>query len=66
MSSLYPLWVEKMVFIGLISLAIVSGIALKSHLEGPALILSWVCGLPLLVLVLTEGIGRVVQSVYSK
>lgn len=66
MSSLYPLWIERLVFFGLISLAVVSGMALKSHLEGPALMLSWFCGLPLLVLVLTEGIGRAVQSVYSK
>lgn len=65
MSSLYPLWIERVVFLGLISLAVVSGIALKSHLEGPVLMLSWFCGLPLLILVLTEGIGRVVQSVYS-
>ena len=66
MSSLYPLWIEKLVFLGLISLAVVSGIALKSHLEGPMLVLSWICGLPLLVLVLTEGVGRAVQSVYTK
>ena len=66
MSSLYPLWIEKIIFISLISLSVFAGIALKSHLDGPALILSWVCGLPLLVLVLTEGIGRAIQSVLSK
>ena len=66
MGSLYPLWIEKLVFLGLVTSAIFAGIALQSHLNGVPLILSWVCGLPLLVLILTEGIGRFIQSQFSK
>ncbi len=66
MGSLYPLWIEKLVFLGLVGSAIFAGITLQSHLDGVPLILSWVCGLPLLVLVLTEGIGRFIQSQFSK
>ena len=66
MGSLYPLWIEKLVFLGLVTSAIFAGIALQSHLNGVPLILSLVCGLPLLVLILTEGIGRFIQSQFSK
>jgi hypothetical protein len=65
-SSFYPLWVEKILFLGLIALGVYAGMALQDHLDGASLILSWVCGLPLLVLVLTEGIGRILQSILSK
>ena len=65
-SSYYPLWVEKILFLGLISLGVYAGIALQDHLDGASLILSWVCGLPLIVLVLTEGIGRIFQTILSK
>jgi hypothetical protein len=65
-SSYYPLWVEKILFLGLIALGVYAGMALQDHLDGASLILSWVCGLPLLVLVLTEGIGRILQSILSK
>jgi hypothetical protein len=65
-SSYYPLWVEKILFLGLIALGVYAGIALQDHLDGASLILSWACGLPLIVLVLTEGIGRIVQSILSK
>ena len=65
-SSYYPLWVEKILFLGLIALGIYTGIALQDHLDGASLILSWVCGLPLIVLVLTEGIGRIFQAILSK
>lgn len=65
-STYYPLWVEKLLFLGLIALGVYAGIALQDHLEGASLILSWVCGIPLVVLVLTEGIGRIIQSTLSK
>ena len=65
-STYYPLWVEKLLFLGLIVLGVYAGIALQDHLDGASLILSWVCGIPLVVLVLTEGIGRILQSVLSK
>ncbi len=65
-SSYYPLWVEKILFLGLIALGVYAGMALQDHLDGASLLLSWVCGIPLLVLVLTEGIGRILQSILSK
>jgi len=65
-SSYYPLWVEKILFLGLIALGVYAGIALQDHLDGASLVLSWVCGLPLVVLVLTEGIGRILQAIVSK
>ncbi len=66
MSSLYPLWIEKLVFLGLIASAIYSGYVLQDHLSGVVLWLSWICILPICVLVITEGIGRTIQSIYSK
>ena len=65
-SSYYPLWVEKILFLGLIVFGVYAGIALQDHLDGASLVLSWVCGLPLVVLVLTEGIGRILQAIVSK
>ena len=65
-STYYPLWVEKLLFLGLIALGVYAGIALQDHLDGASLILSWVCGIPFVVLVLTEGIGRIIQSTLSK
>ena len=65
-SSYYPLWVEKILFLGLIALGVYAGMALQDHLDGASLILSWVCGLRLLVFVLTEGIGRILESILSK
>ena len=65
-SSYYPLWVEKILFLGLIALGVYAGMAVQDHLDGASLILSWVCGLPLIVLVLTEGIGRIFQTILSK
>ena len=65
-STYYPLWVEKLLFFGLIALGVYTGIALQDHLDGASLILSWACGIPLIVLVLTEGIGRIIQSTLSK
>ena len=65
-STYYPLWVEKLLFLGLIAAGVYAGIALQDHLGGASLILSWVCGIPLVVLVLTEGIGRMLQSTLSK
>ena len=65
-SSYYPLWIEKLVFLALVSSGIYAGFFLQDHLDGASLILSWVCGIPLVVLVLTEVIGRALQSNHSK
>ena len=66
MSSVYPLWIEKLVFILLIVTAILVGeVALKNHLEGYALWAARICGLPILVLVTTEAIGRILQKLLT-
>ena len=65
-STYYQLWVEKLLFLGLIVVGVYAGIALQEYLDGESLILSWVCGIPLIVLVLTEAIGRSLQSSLSK
>jgi len=65
MGSVYPLWIEKLIFIGIIGLGIYLGIILQDYVSGPGLLLSWFCGLPLLILVTTEGIGRIIQSKLS-
>lgn len=64
MSSLYPLWIEKSVFLGLVASAICVGILLKEHLSGVLLWSTWICVLPIAILVITEGIGRIIQSIY--
>ncbi len=66
MSSLYPLWIEKLAFLGLIASATFAGSMLQDHLSGILLWASWVCVLPICVLVITEGIGRTIQSIYSR
>jgi len=66
MGSTYPLWVEKLVFIGLIAGAVYAGMMLQDHISGIGLHLTRFCGLPIAVLVLTEGFGRVLQSRITK
>ncbi|MBA4694728.1 MAG: hypothetical protein DWC06_06290 [Candidatus Poseidoniales archaeon] len=66
MSSVYPLWIEKMIFLVLVASSVYAGIELQNHLTGAMLWLSWVCGLPLVVLVTTEGIGRIVQKINTR
>jgi len=66
MSSLYPLWIEKSVFLGLVASAICAGILLQDHLSGVLLWSTWICVLPITILIITEGIGRMIQSIYLK
>ena len=66
MDSLYPLWIEKLVFLGLIAAATYGGIMLQDYISGLPLWLTRICVLPIAILVLTEGIGRTIQSIYSK
>ena len=66
MDSLYPLWIEKLVFLGLIAAAIYGGIMLQDYISGLPLWLTRICVLPIALLVLTEAIGRTIQAVYSK
>jgi hypothetical protein len=66
MSSLYPLWIEKLIFLLLIAGGIYSGLLLGSYLSGVLLWVTRICMLPIVILVASEGIGRIVQSIYSK
>ncbi len=66
MSSLYPLWIEKLIFIILSAGAVYAGIMLGDHLSGAALWATRICALPIAILVITEGIGRMIQSQYVK
>ena len=66
MGSVYPLWIEKLVFVLIIASGIYAGYALGEHMSGVALLLARLCGLPLAALFLTEGIGRIIQSTLSK
>ena len=53
MSKSYPLWIEKVFFLGLVCLGIFAGIAAQSYVSGAGLLLSWFCGIPLAVLLMT-------------
>ncbi|MBJ62357.1 MAG: hypothetical protein CMB57_03805 [Euryarchaeota archaeon] len=66
MGSVYPLWIEKLVFVLIIASGIYAGYALGEYMSGVALLLTRLCGLPLAILFLMEGIGRVIQSTLSK
>ncbi len=66
MNSLYPLWIEKLVFLGLVAAAIYGGFMLQDYVSGLPLWLTRICVLPIAILVLTEVIGRTIQSIYSK
>ena len=59
----YPLWIEKIVFI-LLATAGVWGLWTQSDLIGYQLWLSLCCGLPFFGLIITEAVGRVVQLVH--
>ena len=56
----YPLWIEKIVFI-LLAATGICYLWTQSGLVGYQLWLSLCCGLPFVGLILTEAIGRVVQ-----
>jgi hypothetical protein len=62
----YPLWIEKVIFLVLIGLSVYGGMLLQDYLSGVLLWISWLCIMPIAILVITEGIGRAVQSVYLK
>jgi len=66
MGSIYPLWIEKIFFLGLVTVAIYFGILLADYTSGVQLWVARICLLPILVLVLTEGIGRLIQSISTK
>ena len=60
---IYPLWIEKMTFVVIATIGIWA-IWTQSGLLGYQLWLSLCCGLPFFGLLLTEAVGRVVQSVH--
>ena len=66
MSKDYPLWLEKMIFLGLIVLAVSGAYQLQEYLSGPLFWLATICGLPLMVLVTTEFLGRIIQSIHTR
>ena len=65
MSNIYPLWMEKLVFLALIGTSIYAGMKLPDYIEGVGLWVSWICGMPILILILTEVIGRIIQTIYT-
>ena len=66
MGAVYPLWIEKLAFILIIAAGVYAGNLLQDHLSGLGLLLTWFCGLPLAILVIMEGVGRIIQSTLSK
>ncbi len=66
MGSIYPLWIEKLIFLGLLASGIYCGMLLQDYLSGIQLWLSWLCLLPIAILFLTEGLGRLVQSINTR
>ena len=56
MSAVYPLWIEKLVFVLIIASGIYAGYALGEYLSGASLLLIRICGIPLAILLLMEGI----------
>ena len=65
MGSDYPMFLEKIVFLGLLIASIYAGNMLGEHLSGAQLWLSWICGIPIVLLMVTEGIGRVIQKIHT-
>jgi len=64
MSKVYPLWLEKLVFIILVGASIYTGMMLPDYIDGIALWISWTCGMPIIILFLTEVIGRLIQKIH--
>ena len=50
MGAVYPLWIEKLVFVLIIASGIYAGYALGEYMSGVALLLTRLCGLPLAIL----------------
>ena len=66
MGSVYPLWIEKLVFLGLIATCIYVGLLLQDYTSGVALWVTRLCIMPIAILVTVEGIGRIIQAIYTK
>jgi hypothetical protein len=66
MVDVYPLWLEKLVFLGLVIGSGFIAVLLEDYISGFALYSSWFCGLPIAVLLLTEFAGRILQSFHTK
>lgn len=66
MGAQYPMYLEKLAFIGLLILAIYSGNMLTDHLSGYQLWASWICGIPILLFVVAELVGRIIQKVHVR
>ena len=66
MGSVYPLWIEKMVFVLMIASGFYAGYALGEYMSGVTLLLTRICVIPLTILFLIEGVGRIIQSELSK
>jgi hypothetical protein len=66
MGSVYPLWIEKLVFLGLIAAWVYTGIMLQDYTSGFALWVTRLCLIPIAILVSLEGIGRIIQAIYTR
>ena len=66
MSEFYPMWMEKIVFLLLIGVGIYAGMKLSDYIDGVELWFSWICGIPILILVFTELIGRIIQTIHTR
>lgn len=62
----YPLWIEKIIFLTAIFTAVYIGYELNDTFSGFQLWVSWLCGLPLIVVLLSEILGRILQNTYTK
>ena len=65
MGSEYPMFLEKIVFIGLLIGSIFVGNMLSDHLSGVQLWLSWICGI-YLIANCYRIFGRIIQSIHAK
>ncbi|MDC0556722.1 hypothetical protein OAO34_02940 [Candidatus Poseidoniaceae archaeon] len=66
MGSVYPLWIEKLVFVGLIATCIYGGLLLQDYTSGVVLWATRLCIMPIAILVTVEGVGRIIQAIYTK
>ena len=66
MGQPYPLWIEKIIFLTAIFAAVYVGYELRDSLSGFQLWISWLCCLPMIVVLLSEILGRILQNAYTK